>query len=84
VKEKAGARAALAVANAWAGHDREAKQAVAELRKVNPNLQTGAGVPQSDDPTFIAQQARIVEGLRKAGLVLLSSPPSRLIPQPRK
>jgi hypothetical protein len=66
VKEKAGA---LAVANAWAGHDREAKQAVAELRKVDPNLQIGAGVPQSDDPTFIAQQARIVEGLRKAGLL---------------
>jgi adenylate cyclase len=69
VKEKAGALAALAVANAWAGHDREAKQAVAELRKVEPNLQIGAGVPQSDDPTFIAQQARIVEGLRKAGLL---------------
>ena len=70
MKEKAGALAALAVANAWAGHDnREAKQAVAELRKVDPNSQTGAGVPQSDDPTFIAQQARIVEGLRKAGLL---------------
>ena len=69
VKEKAGALAALAVANALAGHDREAKQAVAELRKVDPNWQTGAGVPQSDDPTFIAQQARIVEGLRKAGLL---------------
>ena len=32
--------AALAVANAWADH-REAKQAVAELRKVVPNLQIG-------------------------------------------
>jgi hypothetical protein len=70
VKEKAGALAALAVANAWAGHDRGAKQAVAELREADPNftVQTVAGVHQSDDPTFIAQQARIVEGLRKAGL----------------
>ena len=70
VKEKPGALAALAVANAWAGHDREAKQAVADLRNVDPNytVRTVAGGHQSDDPTFIAQQARIVEGLRKAGV----------------
>jgi adenylate cyclase len=70
VKEKAGALAALATANAWAGHDKEAKETVAELHRVDPSftVQTVAGVHQSDDPTFIAQGARIVEGLRKAGL----------------
>jgi adenylate cyclase len=70
VKEKTGALAALATANAWAGHDREAKETVAELRKVDPSftIQTATSVHQSDDPTFIAQSARIVDGLRKAGV----------------
>ena len=71
VKEKAGALAALAVANALAGHDKEAKEAVAELRKLDPSftVQSAAGYRnQSDDPTFNAQSARIVEGLRKAGV----------------
>ena len=60
----------LAAANAWAGHDGEAKEALAELQKVNPGLtvQRFMGVHWSDDPTFNAQRARIVEGLRKAGL----------------
>ena len=60
----------LAVANAWDGHDKEAKDAVAELRKVDPafTVQTTAGWHPSDDPTFKAQQARIREGLRKAGV----------------
>ena len=60
----------LAAANAWAGHDKEAKEAVAELRKLYPDftVQTWAGIPWSDDPTFKAQYQRIVEGLRKAGL----------------
>jgi hypothetical protein len=31
-------------------------------------VQKFAGVHWSDDPTFNAQRARIVEGLRKAGL----------------
>ena len=71
VKERGGALAALAVANAWAGHDREAEKAVAELRKVDPSfaVQTvGRDNPGSDDPTFKAQTDRIIEGLRKAGL----------------
>ena len=60
----------LAAANAWAGHDKEAKEAVAQLRKLYPDftVQTWAGIPWSDDPTFNAQYQRIVEGLRKAGV----------------
>jgi adenylate cyclase len=60
----------LAAANAWAGHDKEAKEAVAQLQKVYPGftVQTYAGIHFSDDPTFNAQRARIYEGLRKAGL----------------
>jgi TolB-like protein/Flp pilus assembly protein TadD len=70
VKERRNALAALAVANAWAGHDKEAKDAVAELRKVDPafTVQTIAGWHPSDDPTFKAQFARYLEGLRKAGV----------------
>jgi adenylate cyclase len=60
----------LAAANALAGHDKEAKEAVAQLQKVYPGftVQTWAGIHWTDDPTFNAQYARIVEGLRKAGL----------------
>jgi adenylate cyclase len=60
----------LAAANAWAGHDREAKEIVAQLQKVQPGytVQTWASRHMSDDPTYKAQYERIVEGLRKAGL----------------
>jgi TolB-like protein len=60
----------LAAANAWAGHDKEAREAVAQLEKVYPGftVQKYAGVHFTDEPTFNAQRARIVEGLRKAGL----------------
>jgi adenylate cyclase len=60
----------LAAANAWAGHDKEAKEAVAQLRKLYPDftVQSWAGIHWSDDPTFNEQYQRIVEGLRKAGL----------------
>ena len=70
VKERADALSELATAYAWAGYDGEAKKAVAELRKVDPSftVQTVARQRFSDDPTFNAQGARIVEGLRKAGL----------------
>jgi adenylate cyclase len=59
-----------AAANAWAGQDKEAKEAVAQLRKLYPDftVQSWAGIHWSDDPTFNEQYARIVEGLRKAGL----------------
>jgi len=60
----------LAAANAWAGHDKEAKDAAAQLQKVYPGftVQTLAGIHWTDDPTFNAQEQRIVEGLRKAGV----------------
>ena len=60
----------LAAANASAGHDKEAQEAVAKLRDLYPDLtvRTFASIHWSDDPTFNAQYQRIVEGLRKAGL----------------
>jgi len=70
IKERREALAALAAASAWAGHDSEAKKAVAELRKVDPDFtaQTLAGQHLSDDPTFAIQRNRVIEGLRKAGM----------------
>jgi TolB-like protein/DNA-binding winged helix-turn-helix (wHTH) protein len=62
----------LASANAWVGHDKEAKDAAAQLQKVYPGftVQTWAGIHRgwSDDPTFKARFQRQLEGLRKAGL----------------
>ena len=61
----------LAAANAWAGHDKEAKDAVARLRKARPGFTLQKLWPRirwTDNPDFKAQWARIVEGLRKAGL----------------
>jgi adenylate cyclase len=59
----------LAAANASAGHDKEAKEAAAQLQKVYPGftVQNWADIHWSDDPTFNTQYQRIVEGLRKAG-----------------
>jgi len=60
----------LTAANAWAGHDKEARKAAAQLQKIYPGftVETWAGIHWSDDPTFNAENDRIVEGLRKAGL----------------
>jgi adenylate cyclase len=61
----------LAAANAWAGHDQEAKEAVARLRKARPGFTLQHLWPEdqrTENPEFKAQFARIVEGLRKAGL----------------
>jgi tetratricopeptide (TPR) repeat protein len=60
----------LVAANAWAGHDKEAKDAAAQLQKTYPGFTvlTFAGIHWTDDPTFNEQYQRIVEGLRKAGL----------------
>ena len=60
----------LAAANAWAGHDKEAREAAAQLQKAYPGftVQTWVGRYRSDDPTYNARNARIVEGLRKAGV----------------
>jgi adenylate cyclase len=70
VREREGALGSLAAAYAWAGHDKEAKEAVAELRKLDPSftLLSVAADHLSDDPTYSAQSARIFEGLRKAGV----------------
>ena len=60
----------LASANAWAGHDKEAKEAAAQLQKVYPGftVQGWLGIHWSDDLAFNAQYQRVVEGLRKAGV----------------
>lgn len=60
----------LAAAYAFTGHDKEAKEAAAQLQKVYPGftVQTWAGIHWTDDPTFNAQYVRIAEGLRKAGV----------------
>jgi TolB-like protein/Flp pilus assembly protein TadD len=64
-----GALANLAAAYAWAGDDREAKDAVNQQFKVNPAYAwLAAGLDESDNPTFRSQGARIIEGLRKAGV----------------
>jgi class 3 adenylate cyclase/TolB-like protein len=62
--------ASLVAAYAWAGRDKEAKDAAAQLQKVYPGftLQTLPGGFSSDDPTYNAQLQRIIEGLRKAGI----------------
>jgi tetratricopeptide (TPR) repeat protein len=64
------AYAELAAADGWLGRDAEAKAAIAEVLKLKPGLtvQTWANFKQSDDPTFQKEYARIVDGLRKAGL----------------
>jgi adenylate cyclase len=60
----------LTAANAWAGHDREAKHPAAQLQKVYPGftVQTWLGLHPSGDPTFMARFQRITEGLRKGGV----------------
>jgi TolB-like protein len=62
----------LAAAHAWVGHDKEAKEAAAHLQTLRPGftVQSYANLASrtSDNPTFNAQSARIVEGLRKTGL----------------
>ncbi len=60
----------LAAANEWAGHDKEARDAAAQLQKVYPGftVQGWTSIHWTDDPTFNAQYQRVVEGLRKAGV----------------
>jgi adenylate cyclase len=60
----------LASAYAWTGQDAEARTAVAEIRKLMPNYTVTKWAKEgwSDNPVFLAQYQRIIEGLRKAGL----------------
>ena len=60
----------LAAANGWLGHEAEAKAAIDSLHKLKPGFTVQdfvKGTP-SDNPQFQSERARIVEGLRKAGL----------------
>jgi adenylate cyclase len=72
----------LAVANAFAGRDREARETVAKIEKALPgstiqNLDAMDEWAADPDPTFKAQWARIVEGLHKAGLPDEQTPAKR-------
>ena len=62
----------LAAAYAWAGRHMEAAQTLARLRQLSSvgDLETYLEVYKEthDDPTFKAEIARIIDGLRKAGL----------------
>ena len=62
----------LVAANAWLGRDAEAKAALADLLKAKPDMTaqayTATAASYSDDPVFTQQIARMVEGMRKAGL----------------
>jgi adenylate cyclase len=55
----------LAVAHAQAGHPEEAARAAASLRRLHPFFEAELAGNRFRDP---ADQARIIEGLRKAGL----------------
>lgn len=60
----------LASAYAWTGRDAEARDAVAKLRELMPGYTVTRWTNEdwSDNPVFLKQYERIVEGLRKAGL----------------
>ena len=60
----------LASAYAWLGRSAEARAAVDELLKLMPNytVDRWAHAGFSNNPAFMAQYQRIIEGLRKAGL----------------
>jgi hypothetical protein len=60
----------LVAAYGWLSRGAEAKPAIAGLHKLMPGFteQDWAKIKFSDDPRFQREYARIVEGLRKAGL----------------
>ena len=60
----------LAAANGWLGHEADAKVAIDGLHKLKPGFTVQdfvKGTP-SDNQQFQSERARIVEGLRRAGL----------------
>jgi adenylate cyclase len=61
---------ALAAAYAWAGYEKEAKESAVKLSARDPNFLQSVrkSMDAHDDPTFKAELARIMEGLRKAGV----------------
>jgi tetratricopeptide (TPR) repeat protein len=63
----------LAGAHAWLGHDKEAKEAAAQLHDLDPHFTvqtylTNAELKGAGNPTYSAQAARAAEGMRKAGV----------------
>jgi TolB-like protein/class 3 adenylate cyclase/tetratricopeptide (TPR) repeat protein len=64
--------ATLAAANAWAGHDTDARAAVTELLKLKPGYTVQQFADRanrmSDNPTYLRELQPIIEGLRKAGV----------------
>jgi adenylate cyclase len=64
--------AALVAANAWLGRDAEAKSALADLLKLKPDVTAQAylalAAAYSDNAVFTQRIARMVDGMRKAGL----------------
>ncbi len=60
----------LTAANGWLGRETEAKAAIDGLHKLMPGytVQDWANIKWSENPQFQREYARIVEGLRKAGL----------------
>ena len=60
----------IASAYAWTGRDAEAKLAVAEVLKTNPDftVQTFNAIKWTENPTFKREYARLSDGLLKAGL----------------
>jgi adenylate cyclase len=65
-----GSLADLAAAYAWAGHDKEAKENAAKLHARDPKFiqSIHTYIDAHDDPTYRAEMARLMEGLRKAGM----------------
>ena len=60
----------LTAANGWLGRETEAKAAINGLHKLMPGftVQNWANIKWSDNPQFQREYARIVDGLRKAGM----------------
>ena len=60
----------LAAAYRAAGYDKEAKEIAVKLGERDPNFIQNVRkfMDAHDDPTFKAECARIIEGLRKAGV----------------
>jgi tetratricopeptide (TPR) repeat protein len=60
----------LISAYGWKGRKEDARAAIAELNKLMPNYTVTRWAHEgfSDNPVFLAQYQRIIEGLRKAGL----------------
>ena len=60
----------IATAYAWTGRSAEAKQAIAEVLKTNPDftVQTFNAINWTENPTFKLEYARLSAGLLKAGL----------------